>query len=277
MRFSGKRGILSSLPKWGARRLAEDGEFAGRVRAIVVLVSLLAGLSTSSYAFQASAGEILNKVSDVYQHMHSYQFVADEIAEVAAVGENRSASGTVVSNFHNSTESRIDLAAIMPGKVRLAVKNEKLEIVLISDGQKTWTYLPKRKRYTEALGGLSEASDIFHLVNYWNLIFGRFRGASQMASIATLEGEGQTKVGRDKVDCYVIKAQAPEVTHEMWVDKTRFIVLRFKQTPTRPPEGMALQNTITVNMTVASVDANLDDGLFNFAAPPNVTKVASLK
>jgi outer membrane lipoprotein-sorting protein len=272
-----KRGIASSLAKWSARRLAEDGEFAGRVRALVVLASLLAGISTSSYAFQASAGEILNKVSDVYQHMHSYQFVADEISEVAAVGENRSVGGTVVSNFHNSTESRIDLSAIMPGKVRLAVKDEKLDIVLISDGQKIWTYLPKRKRYTEAMGGLSQATDTFHLVNYWNLIVGRFRGASQMASIATLEGEGHTKVGRDEVDCYIIKAQAPEITHEMWVDKTRFIVLRFKQTPTRPLEGMALQTTITVNMTVANVDANLDDGLFNFAPPPNVTKVASLK
>jgi outer membrane lipoprotein-sorting protein len=242
--------------------------------------------SHRSHAAQLSVDEILNKVSDTYRSLQSYQFLAEKKTELGAAGESRSPGGTAVSNFHQSFEAQIELAAVEPGKVRLMVKDEKLEVLLVSDGQTTWTYLPRQKQYSEVLGAPPpEATDASRahenagrdiLSQYRNLLVGRFRGVSQYISMARLERENRVKVGADKIDCYVVKIETPQLTHEIWVDKSRFIVLRFNQTPLRPQEGIALQTTLTVSMTRADVNTKVEDSLFKFTPPEKATKVLSL-
>jgi outer membrane lipoprotein-sorting protein len=289
MRANSKRGILAKLKASVAHRRSQGGlpdrKVAAQGRLILGLILLATAFSQPSHAYQLSANQILNKVSETYQSLRSYHFVAEENAELATGGEIRSPSGTATSNFHKSTQTRVELAAAIPGKVRLMVKDDNLDILMVSDGQTTWTYLPKRKQYSEVLGTPAEPTGGFRpddkregriLGQYWNLLVGRFRGVSQFISIAKLENDNRIKVGGDKVDCYVVRVQAPDLTHEMWVDKNRFIILRYKQTPLRPLEGMAFQTTITVNMTEAEVNTHLEDSLFKFTAPQNATTVPSL-
>lgn len=244
--------------------------------ALCALVLLWTGFLEPSYAAELSAAEILGKVSDTYRSLRSCRFVAVKSSELAAVGESRSPGGTTVSNFHKTTETRVELAAITPAKIRLSVKDERLDAVLVSDGRTTWTYVPKKKQYTEAPGPFSEPTDALRLAQYWDLLVGRFRGASQLASSARREKDERVKVGRDKVECYVIKVQAPEVAYELWVDMSRFLVLRFRQIPLRPLEGIAFQTAVTVSMVEADLNTDLEDSLFSFTPPEDATKVLSL-
>jgi len=252
-----------------------------RVRSGLILLSTL--LSQCSYARQLSVDEILNKVSETYRNLKSYEFLAEKRTELVAAGESRSPNGIAVSNFHQSMEGEIELAAVEPGKARLRVKDGKLEILVVSDGQTTWAYMPTLKQYTEMPGSPSEVPGSSPsnqtagiLGQYRNLLVGRFRSVSQYSSIAALEKDNRVKIGGDKIDCYVVKLDAPQLTHEIWVDKNRFVVLRFKQTPLRPQEGIALQTILTVNLTEANVNTKLEDSLFKFTPPDKATKVPTL-
>jgi outer membrane lipoprotein-sorting protein len=167
------------------RRL-RDKEGAGAARTLACLILLWAAFSRPSYAFQLSAEEILTKVSETYRSLRSYQVVALENDELASVGESRSSTGVAFSNFHKSRQIRVELAAVMPGKVRRVVENERLYFVLVSDGQTTWTYMPKQKQFSEAMWNPSQAPDASRpdekaeeriLSQYWKLLVGRLASA----------------------------------------------------------------------------------------------------
>jgi len=252
-----------------------------RVLGRLIFLSVL--FSQCSYGGQLSVDEILKKVSDTYQNLQSYRFVVEQRAQFVAVGsidsgtaaENSMPGGTISPDFHKETVSQIELAEVRPGKIRLLVKDGKNDVLLVSDGQTTWTYLPKLKQYTEELRPAGNA-EMSNLGEIRNLLVNRFRGLSKYGSTATLGRESQIRVGGVKINCYVVKIQTPQLTHELWVDKERFIVLRSKRTPLRSQEGIAMETTITVNTTEASVNSQLADSLFKFTPPEKATKVQSL-
>jgi outer membrane lipoprotein-sorting protein len=118
--------------------------------ALSLCVVLLFGLLSKDSSADVSVNEILAKVSETYRSLQSYRLVADMSEEIAAVGDVRfPEGGRTTSNFHPSTNSEVDLAAVNPGKVRLQVKDERHEVFLVSDGVTTWTYLPRKKQYME--------------------------------------------------------------------------------------------------------------------------------
>lgn len=248
------------------------------------LVLLLGLLSKCSFA-DVSVNEILAKVSETYRKLQSYQLLADISEEVAAVGDVRSPEGgRTISNFHQSTNSEVDLAAVNPGKVRLQLKDERREVLFVSDGVTTWMYLPRKKQYTEApatavAAGQSRAdakteADI--LRQNQDLLVNRYQGLPRFSSTFVLEKDSQIKVGKEKVECYVLKMETPDGVHEIWVDKNRFIVWRSKDSGPAAPEGITLQKTTTVNLKSANVNIRLEDSLFTFTPPEKATKVQSL-
>jgi outer membrane lipoprotein-sorting protein len=248
------------------------------------LVLLLGLLSECSFA-DVSVNEILAKVSETYRGLQNYQLVADISEEVAAVGDVRSPEGgRTTSNFHQSTNSEVDLAAVNPGKVRLQVKDERREVLLVSDGVTTWTYLPRKKQYTDVAtstaaatqsrGDAKAEADI--LRQNQDLLVNRYQGLARFSSTFVLEKDNQIKVGKERVDCYVLKMETPDGVHEVWVDKNRFIVWRSKDSSPAAQEGITLQKTTTVNLKSANVNARLEDSLFTFTPPEKATKVQSL-
>jgi hypothetical protein len=149
----------------------------------------------------------------------------------------------------------------------------------------SWTYESKRKEYAEEAGTPWKArgesrtaqngeSDV--LRQYEDFLSNRFRGLPKYIPVASFEKESWVKLGRDKVACYVVKVQTPELMHELWVDKNRFVILRFRQTPPRPQEGIAMQTTVTVSMSEANVNGELPESQFKFTPPEKATKVQSL-
>ena len=240
----------------------------------VAFLLLCSTLALLSYAQQPTVDGILKKVSETYQNLQSYQITAEKITEAASVGSiHPEGGGRVESNFHQATNNQIVLAVVDPEKFRLDVKEEGGGLLLVSDGHTKWTYLPKRKRYTEEEG--SAQPDI--LKSYRNLLVERFRGLSQYSSTAVLEKDTQLKIGSEKVPCFVVKIQTPNGVNELWVDKVRYIVWKSRHVGPSSPEGISLQSTVTVNVSEAKTNTELDKSFFQFTPPEKAEKVSSLQ
>jgi outer membrane lipoprotein-sorting protein len=239
----------------------------------IAFLLLCATFPCVCYAQQPAVDGILKKVGETYQNLHSYQITAEKITEAASVAIHPEGGGRVESNFHQSKNTQITLAVVDPGEFRLDVKEEGGELLLVSDGQTKWTYLTKRKQYTEEAG--SAQPDI--LKSYRNLLVERFRGLSDYSSTAVLEKDNQLKVGSEKIPCYVIKIKTPNGENELWVDKDRYIVWKSRHIPPSSPEGITLQTTVTVNVSEAKTNPELDKSIFQFMPPDKAAKVSSLQ
>ena len=246
-----------------------------RVQLRIIVLFLAGALPIGCHADQPSIAEILKKVSDTYQNLQSYEFVAERITETAAVGSIEPAQGgRVQSNFHKSSTSEIVLAIVNPKEFRPDVKEEGGGLLLVSDGQTKWTYLPKRKQYTEESAAGSTESD--ELRSYRALLVDRFRGLSQYSSSAVLEKDNQLKIGGAKIACYVIKIQTQHGVFELWVDKDRYIVWKSKHVGPAASEGISFQETVTVNLSQARVNTDIEESLFQFTPPEKAAKVTSM-
>lgn len=284
-------GIARYLTKPSTMVVGNGRAFVGsrQMFAVCVLALLWAGFSRAAYAADLSAAEILGKVSNTYNNLKICRFIALESSEVDSFGTSRSQnavggetptqSGIATPDFYNYGKTRVEITAVMPGKIRVEAKYGRHDGVLVSDSQKTWTYLPKAKEYKEVPGGISAGTDRLteRLADYWRLLVGRFQYVSEVAASATREEDATVEVGRDKVECYVVKIQTQEAMDKLWVDMNRFLVLRFEQIPTsfrlgRP--NLPSQMIVTVNMVEADLNANLEDSLFGFTALKGWRKVS---
>ena len=273
-------------------------------RTLVFTVFVLGLFADGAQSGQLSVEQILRKVAETYQNLHSYQFVAQSETvlfeshkyDVGGTAEDQSTPMSVYAGGSaESVTSHIEFAAVDPGKVRLSVKEEDRraqvgfanEFLVVSDGQTTWAYMPLQKAYTEESAPLSDSSEASHpaiaaelnvVRQYWSLLVGRFRGVSKFGSVAKLDQESRLKIAGEKIDCYVVKWQTEEATDEMWIDKDRFIVWRLKQTPrARPPAGTSRNAAVMLNVMHAENNVRLGDNLFTFTLSDKATKVTSLK
>ena len=86
---------------------------------------------------------------------------------------------------------------------------------MVSDGHTKWTYLPKRKRYTEGEG----SADIRK--SYRKPVGRTFSWPLPIySSTAVLEKDTQLKIGSEKVPCYVVRIQTPNGANELWLGKS---------------------------------------------------------
>lgn len=250
---------------------------------LVLLSSLLSSLAFADL----SMNEILAKVSETYGSLQSYQLVADWSdyrtygGDPIRAGEERSRLG----EFSDSTTWDIDLAAVTAGKLRLQAKTERSEVLLVSDGVNTWAYRPRERQYVEVPTTTLAAADQFMaraiveaglLRRTQELLVNRYQGLTRFSSIFVLEKDNQIKVGKDKVNCYVLKMKTQDGEHKIWVDKNRFIVWRSVESSTTASEGSLYQKTVTVNLKSANLNARLEDSLFTFTPPKGAMKVQSL-
>ena len=240
-----------------------------------VLICLL--VAECSFAWQMSAREILTKVGDTYRNLQNYRLVAVRSRSLSSSGFG-----------FQSTESQTTLAVASPGKVHLEVKNPQGnpdEIHLISDGQTTWTYLPRRKQYTrESVAPASgegedqpegdDQEDI--LTQSKRLLISRWVGVAVFADVATLGRDDRVKVSGRKVDCFVVAFPVKKTTIQMWIDKERFLVLRSRQVTQAGRAGTPVTDETVTNLKEFEVAGSPDNGQFVFNPPDKATQVASL-
>jgi outer membrane lipoprotein-sorting protein len=238
-------------------------------------------------AAQLSVDQILRKVGATYQDAQNYRIVAEKNVTVASIGEDRSLNGArTYSNYHKFTVTEIVLETSAPAKARMAVKEDRQELLFVDDGQTTWIYSPSRKEYMEQRmaavrpsdqAGSNQGSESNPVSQYEILLVDRFRNLSMYAATAVIEKEGTIKVGTDKVRCYVLKIESKSGVHELWVDDSRFLILRSIDTTPTPQDGISMQTTVTFDVKEANLNAKLEDTLFTFVPPENTKRVEALK
>jgi len=116
---------------------------------------LFLGWSAAAVAQNAavSHADLLNRISQRYQEAKQYSFAGDlEIARRSGTEKPKE------SLLH----AKVRLTVAPPAKFVLHVEpamTPKSSYFLVSDGQKSWTYVPSNKRYTESDASFSPPPD----------------------------------------------------------------------------------------------------------------------
>ncbi len=229
-------------------------------------------LTAACVTFGASAPEILNHVAETYRGLQAYEFVVTRTSDFSARGAMR------------SEESHIALAAIKPGKYRLTLKDETKELILVADGETTWTYIPKLKQYTKQQAVVSgnddeESTDQEQadtLTRTLNSLVGLYEGLARYAPSATLAKDDKIKMSGDRIDCYVIQLRLPNGQHQLWIDKQRFLVLRHSQLVRTTMSGLPVEVRVNTNWKEAEISLPPENDLFSFDPPAGSTEVQAL-
>jgi peroxiredoxin/outer membrane lipoprotein-sorting protein len=219
-----------------------------------------------------SPDEVCRKVAETYKNLRMFQFAAQVSVEYAARGAT--ASG----------ETFYSLAMVRPEKVRLTVKDAQRELIIVSDGETTWKYLPKTRQYTkESAAALEDdeeqppsRGEVDPLTEAQNTLINRYVGLARYAPVATLAKNDRLKVGGEKIDCYVLEIRMPEGPIQIWVDRQRFIVLKQVQSAKVRQNGLEMLAKSTFNIKSADISTAPENDLFSFTPPGSAVEAQTL-
>ncbi|HVU44973.1 MAG TPA: hypothetical protein VHD85_02540 [Terracidiphilus sp.] len=244
-----------------------------------------------------SASDLLNKIAQTYRQISSFRVVAakrvdfDQNATMQPYVDPR---GIQEGALHESEEVRVTLMVSSSSKVKLLLKSDKKEVVVVCDGNAVWTLMPAQLKYTESILRSASINTPAHVVRigsndilgdylleqYRTMLDDRFRSTSNYEGWIKLESSQTLKAGKDKKECYVLVKQMPGSTEKqkLWVDKTAFIIWKSVDTTLLPSDlGVVLQKKVTVTLKQLELNPPLDDSNFVFTAPNKARKVNSLK
>jgi peroxiredoxin/outer membrane lipoprotein-sorting protein len=244
------------------------------MKQIIVALTGLALLFSARHTARAeelTAQEILGKVGETCRELHDYQIEAVEHDLKSVAGQ-----GVAMS------EARFTLAIAAPDKVRLNFKNSRLDLLIVSDGQTVWWYLPEKKTYTRVsaaatlpLGGEGEDTRRDWVARVEQILVGRYTGLTRLGSGAVLERQDHLKVGGKKMLCYVVELHQGDTTDKLWIDAKRFLVLRHEEHSRSLKNGVLTQREIRTDVKQAQVGTP-SESLFTFAPPPDARQVEML-
>ena len=192
---------------------------------MAVLLGLAFLIPIPCLAQSLTPEQILAKVSQTYRGLQSFRFVEEH------KGGNADPSGSPPYGPSGPFGDRpasyeTDLALSAPGKIRLVVKSEGGEIWLVSDGRKTWEYIPNLNEYTETAAAPLVEELWAHPIRLISDDLARYRSLSPEAGHAKLRGEKTLSLGGQKVPCYVVAVSARAGSQTLWIDEQHFIVSR---------------------------------------------------
>jgi len=275
-------------------------------RKMGVLLGLVALVPAVSFATGPTAEEVLERVSQTYCGLSSFRFIEQQESQPAGSMSGMIGPNDLPAPFGGrAARCETDLAVSTPGKIRLVVSSEQAKIQLVSDGRKTWAYIPDLNEYLEA-----DAAPLLQELwaNPLDLIsddLARYRSLSHEAGPAKLRGEESLSLAGRKTRCYVVEVPSIVVLQRyasgamgamavvdlpsrsgwrrLWVDEQRFIVLRDEWTsgagagPDLPDQRDAFfwqADFVRSRLTGADLRPMPDD-LFQFDAPSGTRRVDS--
>jgi peroxiredoxin/outer membrane lipoprotein-sorting protein len=265
----------------GKQRSAQGMPFARkgrkRVRAhwmpAACVVATLLATGTAS-AESPGVGRILRKVSYVYSHLQNYHIVATR------------ESFFLQSHSGFSRHSEISLDGARRGRVRMKLTGDGPDVLVISDGKTTWQYAPGKNQYTQRQGpalkeepGAQEPTSGREdpLQQMHDLLLGRFMKLTQFERNATFEGEDKIEFEGRRVPCYRIVIHLNDLTDQLWISRSSFLVLQEKMT--RAPASSGSRTLVNDNILVSEIGtlAAHSPDFFTFAPPANAWRVMALE
>lgn len=215
---------------------------------------------TAAAQNQPDAAGILNRITQTYKGVSTYELVAEVAMRQA--GGSGGPSGHIVFAFRSPNQYRME--STMPGTGPNQGTLEK--ILIVHDGSTVWSYLPDSNEYTAMpasqltdsapgdQGDLRPAAvDTFMM---W-----RYRGASDFSAGAKLLRDEAIESSGMPTDCYVLKVQTKMGEYTWWVDKRNSRILR---------EDSTGSSSV---FTTVRLSGPLPDDLFKFQPPPGARRI----
>jgi thiol-disulfide isomerase/thioredoxin/outer membrane lipoprotein-sorting protein len=224
---------------------------------------------------QPQAADVLAKVAQSYVHLHAIHVVAARTDALLRAG------GSLL------TETDYELAERQQGKFRAWTRSGDTEGLALSDGATTWKALPKAKQWMKLeVAGVADDADEESDPGRGNqphdlretlarLLVSRFIGISRVAESPEIVREESYSLGRTKVPCYVIATRVKGVGIELWIDKSRFLVLRDTQT-SRLGANDSATTKIEIKVKKLEVDDEVDDSVFTWTPEKKWAEVEML-
>jgi outer membrane lipoprotein-sorting protein len=249
------------------------------LKAAVVLLMLLLIINPGLSQDQKNSQVVLDKVSETYKTSRSYYFEAVVISEIKSAGLNM------------KTEAPITIAVMKPDKMRTQVSNPmmQLEVLIVSNGETTWEYMPNQKKYTKRESSVGNVDkELYHQIwaSALGVIFPRYDRINEGITRARILPDEVIQIGGNDIDCYVVEAEFSPIepnseskpsTKSFWIDKTRNIVLKeISRSKMKTELGGPIERIQTTIFRTANINETLPDTLFIFAPPEGAKEVKDL-
>jgi thiol-disulfide isomerase/thioredoxin/outer membrane lipoprotein-sorting protein len=239
-------------------------------------LTVIAALALSSLcAQQFPDGETLNEqAAAAVKRLHSLQY-KEEMTTETAFGDQ---------NLKMTTES--SRAVLNPGKMRVESKVQGLTMLIVSDGESTWTYSSMNNEYTRKSAALGPQG-----------VMDAMGMGAMMPSLADVHltpkttGEESVVIDGQKHDCWVVHtdigamvlpaaakgAKISDGTMTSWIDKKLGITVQSDiSMKVAIPGGISTQTHVKTVMKDIEIDAPIADSIFTFTPPQGAKEVEKL-
>ncbi|HET6569069.1 MAG TPA: redoxin domain-containing protein [Rhodothermales bacterium] len=232
------------------------------------LVFVLVGLALATLPASAQdAQDILRRTAEVYQGMQEYRFDANVSIEMEGTVQQAMDVGMVI-------------AARKPDHVRIEMNGPKVSLIIVTNGDSTWTYMPHLKQYMAAPGGLNPG-ELGASVPDFLAEYSKIADGVQSAEILR---EESVQIEGQSYPSYVVRvqyepgsgiAQADSTAKTVWIDEKQHLILRDETRAylTNTPFGGPVHLNETRTIHSFTVGEPLSASLFAFNPPADVSRV----
>ena len=242
-------------------------------RASAILVTAFTVTCSWAWGVDSTNGdeavEILNAVSDAYEGLTRYHLVARATSKHDD-GEHDP----------EESETRMTFAYSGGGKMHAEIDGADGRVILVSDGETLWQYLPDSGEYTtQEVAELPEGAAEGIVLGFTEQYM-RMTDTVDQAHIVARE---MIQVGDREVDTVVLELTykdgetPPElegVVKRIWVDVATHMVAREQFTMHYPTsEGGSVRSDSLLELMRADFGDDVDDSLFSFSPPDGAREV----
>jgi peroxiredoxin/outer membrane lipoprotein-sorting protein len=247
-----------------------------RKRILLLILTLLLTSNPNFFTSDVEVKDLLERVDETYRNLKSYRFEAILFTDVTANGKQQ------------KMEMLVSLAIVKPAKIRVHIKDERKEILTISNEQTIWMYMDRLKQYVKkdvVLGDGSAAGDAgqAELISMVDRFADTYAHLAERAANARMLREEALQIEGNSVPCYVLKLTPPasdaeagvETDKTLWIDKTRYVILkevsRSEKKAVVPEDALQLTRTTVFNRV--DINESLSHDLFVFQPPEGARQV----
>lgn len=252
-------------------------------RLYLYVFPLLFVIACSGTDDHPDAKQILEQVSRQYQNLETYEFKVRFTSELTAGDKSR------------KQELPIHYMQDRDGKMRLEIRDARRGMILVSNGDSTWTYLAGDNQYTvkdaaevNLKRGSADSRKEAQLQQMARRLTSQYTTINQQSTSAKFLREDRYGLHDDTVDVYVIevtyepKVQQPNTRLSpttYWIDQDRMLVLRQTQTvhmDTDRVKGGTATMEQRIRMQSVRLNTTFNPIYFTFKPPSTAERVDQL-
>lgn len=215
--------------------------------------------------------------------MHRVRKTYDQPAQidVSLTLTQHDAKGTQSSSSFRFAASlpkrlRIEFGA---GSAEFLGSDDLGESLMLIDGQNTWIYSKGYNQYVLTTGSPPDHDGLINpthdpslfVPRYVTYFVGGFLGLERDPVVSKIVREETIDANGAPTHCYVIEIQGSSEFRTLWVDKSRYVVLRMDT------KDSARGETLSVVFTGVKINEALPEDLFIFTPPQGARKVDKIE